>query len=249
MASWSPTKAHCSRPISRLWEFVDVGEIGLAFETLCTQLDEYDIQVEVEAAERLEELGTYFKVDPAMWRGSAGLAVTAPPRPAAVEHYPGPMRLRESVRALIVDGDDNVLLLRFDWPGCDVPGGFWANPGGGIEPGESRLAALRRELREEVGLAVTELGPEVWTKTAVFPMAGYDGQIDHIHLHRVAHFAPAPALPAERLRSENVHEIRWWPAADIRRGGAVFAPRGLPTLLPPILASGAPPHPITLHGF
>lgn len=54
--------------ITNLWEFVNVGEIGLAFETLCTQLYEYDIQVEAEAAERLEELGAYLKVDPAMWQ-------------------------------------------------------------------------------------------------------------------------------------------------------------------------------------
>jgi hypothetical protein len=54
--------------ITNLWEFVNVGELGLAFETLCTQLDEYDIQVGAEAAERLKELGAYLKVDPAMWQ-------------------------------------------------------------------------------------------------------------------------------------------------------------------------------------
>ena len=64
------------------------------------------------------------------------------------------MRLRESVRALILDPDDCVLLVRFDWDGLDVEGGFWANPGGGVEPGESRLAAMQRELREETGLDV-----------------------------------------------------------------------------------------------
>jgi hypothetical protein len=54
--------------ITNLWEFVNVGEIGLAFETLCTQLYEYDIQVGAEAAELLKELGVYLEVDPAMWQ-------------------------------------------------------------------------------------------------------------------------------------------------------------------------------------
>jgi hypothetical protein len=35
---------------------------------LCTQLDEYDIQVGAEAAELLKELGVYLEVDPAMWQ-------------------------------------------------------------------------------------------------------------------------------------------------------------------------------------
>jgi 8-oxo-dGTP pyrophosphatase MutT (NUDIX family) len=161
----------------------------------------------------------------------------------------GAVRLRESVRALIIDDADNVLLLRFDWPGCDVPGGFWANPGGGIEPGESRLDALRRELHEEVGLFVDKIGPEVWTKTAVFPMSGWDGQVDHIHLQRVVHFEPTPAMSDEQLKAENVHDIRWWPAAAIRDGDAVFAPRALPNLLSQILTAGAPVHPVTLEGF
>jgi 8-oxo-dGTP diphosphatase len=59
------------------------------------------------------------------------------------------VRLRESVRALILDGDGHVLLVRFWWDGVEPADGFWANPGGGIELGESRLTALRRELRED----------------------------------------------------------------------------------------------------
>src|SRR5690348_5071161 len=58
--------------------------------------------------------------------------------------------LRASVRAIILDEDDQVLLCRFVVPHPAVPNGapaVWAAPGGGIEPGEDELSALRRELR------------------------------------------------------------------------------------------------------
>ncbi len=116
-----------------------------------------------------------------------------------------------------------MLLVRFQWPG-GPDGGFWAHPGGGIEPGESRLEALQRELREEVGLVVTELGEEVWTKSAIFPMSGWDGQVDHIYLHRVLRFDPDPALSEEELAAEHVHELRWWPLSTLLRSDAAFSP-------------------------
>ena len=74
---------------------------------------------------------------------------------------------RTAVRALVVDADDRVLLLRFENPVTrDV---WWATPGGGIEPGESEEQALRRELAEEIGLEGHEPGPVVWERAHVFP--------------------------------------------------------------------------------
>lgn len=159
------------------------------------------------------------------------------------------MRLRQSVRALILDPDDNVLLVHFRWDGLDPTEGFWANPGGGLEPGESRLAALQRELREETGLAVAELGPEIWTKAAIFPMAGWDGQVDHIHLLRTPHFDPDPAMAPAALAAENVEGVRWWSRQELVDGAAVFAPRQLPSLLAQLLVDGVPASPLMLSGF
>ena len=62
------------------------------------------------------------------------------------------------VGAVIVDGDRVVLIKRSHPPRQ----GEWSLPGGRVELGETLVEALRRELREEVGLEV-EVGPIVET--------------------------------------------------------------------------------------
>ncbi len=167
----------------------------------------------------------------------------------ALRYSPLPVRLRESVRALIVDPDGHVLLVRFDWEGVEPAGGFWANPGGGIEPGESRLEAIQRELREELGMVVDSLGSELWTKTARCPMGGWDGQVDHIHLYRTERFEPSPQMSTAQLTAENIHDIRWWSPEELTSSNATFAPRSLPRLLRRLRREGVPAIPIELNGF
>ena len=71
---------------------------------------------------------------------------------------------RPAARILLLDGEDRVLLFRFD--AGDRPA-FWGTPGGAVDPGESYEAAARRELREETGLDL-ECGVEVHRRVVEF---------------------------------------------------------------------------------
>lgn len=153
-------------------------------------------------------------------------------------------RMRRSARALLVDDDGRVLLVRFEFPDATV----WALPGGGIEEGEAVHDALRRELVEECGLDSVEIGPHVWSREHVIPMlvAGetWDGQLDAIHLVRCQAFDPVPAIGWEQMRLERVHEMRWWTLDELRTADVLFAPRSLAALVDALLRDGPPPSPI-----
>ena len=151
-------------------------------------------------------------------------------------------RLRRATRAIVLDTDDRVLLVRFDFGDRIV----WATPGGGLEEGESDEHAVRRELLEEAGLERFELGPLVWTRTHHVPLGGgrWDGQTERYYLVRTRSFEPSPRLTWDELRTEGMTAIRWWTPAELEAADVLFAPSRLPLLLRELRLHGPPEEPI-----
>jgi 8-oxo-dGTP pyrophosphatase MutT (NUDIX family) len=151
--------------------------------------------------------------------------------------------VRQGVRALLLDPDDRVLLVRFVNP--ETGEEFWATPGGGLDPGEELEEGLRRELREETGLENADIGPVVWTRRHVFPWAGKTlDQSERIALVRSPAFEPLPGLTPAQLVEEGVHELRWWTLDELARSDANFAPRRIVRFLRQLLEEGPPSVPI-----
>ena len=172
------------------------------------------------------------------------------------------LRLRHSVRALIVDEVDRVLLCRWDMAGMTV----WGTPGGGIEEGESHVAALRRELLEEVGFTLETKSHHVWHQEVVaaqhaagfdgdyglhwwrnwvvapYHAAGFDGVMNDFYLVRTSAFEPRVTPSDEQLAEEDLTELRWWPLDEITAyaGNTAFAPRFLAPLLNNLLRNSGP---------
>src|ERR1700712_1123949 len=156
------------------------------------------------------------------------------------------LRIRQAVRALVVDEDDRVLLVRFEFPTRTV----WATPGGGVDPGESDLQALRRELVEEIGLHDAEIGGHLGNRLHIFPFVNglFDGQRERVHLVRVpTGFEPRPAFTTEQLEAEYLFEIRWWTSAELQAAAAagtlITAPSALVALVDDLLRNGPPAPP------
>ncbi len=76
------------------------------------------------------------------------------PEVASAEEV-SPYPVREAARAVVLDGEGRIALLHVSHDG------YYKLPGGGIDEGENKEEALRRECREEIGCEIeiiSELG-------------------------------------------------------------------------------------------
>lgn len=119
--------------------------------------------------------------------------------------------------------DHSFLLARR--PGGKPYSGYWEFPGGKIEAGESSLAALERELDEELGIQLTHARP--WITRVFF----YTHATVRLHFFRVTewHGEPKP-LENQSLSWQSANDIKVAPVLPAN------APILRALLLPPIYA-------------
>ena len=109
--------------------------------------------------------------------------------------------LRISTAALIRDGERILLVLRR--AGGDL-GGCWELPGGKTDPGERPEEALRRELREELGVEAVVGRPvgeiEFEHRGERFRLIGYEVAVPEDGIELIEHEASGYFTMAEALR-------------------------------------------------
>jgi 8-oxo-dGTP pyrophosphatase MutT (NUDIX family) len=156
---------------------------------------------------------------------------------------------RRSARVLLLDGAGRILLLRFLWdPYQAALGHGWVTPGGGVGKLESLARAAARELREEIGLAVTPraLGRPVAYTTGYAELGWASGVFrDDFFYHRVdRHDVDISRMEARERSSHAGH--RWWTLEEVTSTAETVFPFGLAALLTDLLAGHVPQDPIRL---
>jgi 8-oxo-dGTP pyrophosphatase MutT (NUDIX family) len=153
---------------------------------------------------------------------------------------------RIGARVLLLDSSDRVLLIHALDP-CNPDRHWWELPGGGLDPGESLADAARREVAEESGIVLDELGPELWIRESRFRYKDQDHhRVDHVFLGRTCDPISTAALRPSENEKVGLIERRWWAAAELRRCPDELLPESLPELLDDVIAGCLPGSPLRL---
>jgi predicted acetyltransferase/ADP-ribose pyrophosphatase YjhB (NUDIX family) len=138
---------------------------------------------------------------------------------------------RRAARVLLIDEVGRVLLFRGGDPHRPEAGTWWLTVGGGVDDGETVEEAARREVREETGLTVTELGPVVLERSIEFEFESVLlDQDESFFAVRVNGFEIDTAEWSD-VERRSMFEHRWWTRDELAATSDTVYPEGLHELL------------------
>jgi 8-oxo-dGTP pyrophosphatase MutT (NUDIX family) len=113
-----------------------------------------------------------------------------------------------------------------------VPVVRWITPGGGVEPGETHEEGAIRELFEETGLVVTDVGEPVLSIDGERVFATGEHQTTHSEFFvvRTTSFTPVTDHWMENEFAD-IREVRWWTLDQLRATQEPYSPEPLISLI------------------
>lgn len=118
------------------------------------------------------------------------------------------LKLRQKVRAVVIDDAGKVLLVR--------PHGYdedeWALVGGGVEQGENHIQAMQRELAEELGIAGVPRLRRLSVTNRFIYSDNYKRKrgLDHDGQDAVMFACLVPAGVRVNVQAEELADARWF---------------------------------------
>lgn len=135
---------------------------------------------------------------------------------------------RRVSRVVLLDENDRFLLLLTASPRLQTPVVRWLTPGGGVEDHETHSEGAIRELFEETGLRVDDVGEPIWSihGQSVFNDGHVQTTYSEYFVVRTSRFE----LTNEYWMANefiDITDVRWWTLQELHDSGEKYSPEPL----------------------